>query len=171
MDQLTANRYARALFQIASGKNEIDEYFHQLSAIYEAIKRDKDFMQVISHPNIVLDEKIILIEKVFKGKVFDDILGFFYVVLRKNRAGEVLEIFESFINMVSEHKNRAAFTSAVHIKTEFSQDLNKKGEAEIEIDSDLIAGLKFTVDNRTIDARDKYQFANIKNELLQTQLA
>lgn len=170
MDQLTANRYARALFQIAYGKNKIDEYFHQLNSIYEAIKKDNDFMHVISHPNILLDEKILLIEKALKGKVFDDILGFFYVILRKNHIGEVLDIFESFINMVSEHKNKVAFTSVVHydIKTELSQEINKKVESEVEIDSDLIAGLKFIVDNRTIDVSN---FANVKNELLQTQLA
>jgi F-type H+-transporting ATPase subunit delta len=103
MDRLAADRYARALFQIALEKNDFERYFDQLNAIYEVMTEDIAFMNLLSRADITQDDKIAVIEKVFKNKIYDDILGFFYVILRRNGENDLLNIIQAFITMVKNH--------------------------------------------------------------------
>jgi F-type H+-transporting ATPase subunit delta len=103
MDRLAADRYARALFLVALEKNELDRYANELNAIYEVMTKDTAFMNLLSRADITQDDKIAVIEKMFKDQLNDDILGFFYVVLRRNGERDLLDIIKAFIAMVRNH--------------------------------------------------------------------
>ena len=45
-------RYALALYEVAEQKGKVDEYLGDLREICELIENNKDFFEVIKHPQI-----------------------------------------------------------------------------------------------------------------------
>ena len=180
MDQLTAKRYAKALFQIALEKNEIGAYCDQIKAVYDIFGTDESLLKIICHPGLIGSHKMRLLESAFKGRIADDILGFFAVILRKNRESELMGILQAFMDMAWAHNHQvtATITSAVplsesqiyDIRTKLSQKIDKQVDVVSEIDPSLIAGLTIRVDGRFIDASVKRQLDNMKKSMLQAQL-
>ena len=50
-------RYALALYEIAEEKGKVDEFLGDLRAICNLIDQDKDFQEVIKHPQISTKKK------------------------------------------------------------------------------------------------------------------
>ena len=63
MEQLISSRYAKALFDLAVESNKINEFENQVHNLYEILNSEKDFMQILQHPQIVADEKIELLKR------------------------------------------------------------------------------------------------------------
>ena len=57
MAQLIAKRYAKALFDIALENHRIDEFEHQVHMVYQILDSEKEFMKILQHPQILMDEK------------------------------------------------------------------------------------------------------------------
>lgn len=181
MAQLISNRYANALFELAKELGKIDQYNDEVKLAYSSIKSNKDFVTIIDNPQITTDEKINMFENIFKGKVSDDVLGLFYVVINKNRENLMLEIMEIFLNTVAEYKGivTAKIQSAValnesqiqEIKNKLTKNLKKHVLIEVEVDESLIGGLKIYVCGHIIDGTIKKQLEDIKKQLLDIRLA
>ncbi len=180
MDQLAAKRYAKALLQIALEKDELNQYYDQVSLVKLYFDQNDDLLGVMCHPSITYDEKMQILENIFKNLVCDDIMGLFSVILKKNREDEILSILDSFIKMTDYHFKRvtAVVSSAItlsddqinNIKANLSEKLKKQVEIKSEIDQSLIGGLKIVVDGMVFDASVKHRIETIKRELLQAQL-
>ena len=58
-------RYALALYEVAEQKGKVDEYLGDLREICELIENNKDFFEVIKHPQIGTKQK----KKTLKNKL------------------------------------------------------------------------------------------------------
>ena len=50
-------RYALALYEVAKEKNKVDEYINDLREICDLIENNKDFYEVVKHPQISTKNK------------------------------------------------------------------------------------------------------------------
>ena len=104
MAKLVSKVYGDALFEAAQETKCLDETFEQVLALQETLKEHEDLIQLLNHPQVVKEEKIQIIDSIFRGRVSDDMMGFLTTVVEKGRQGDIPAIFEYFITTVKEYK-------------------------------------------------------------------
>jgi len=181
MAKLVSRRYADAFFSLASDMGKIDEFYDEAVFIYESISSNGEFMKVLLHPDILSENKFAMLEKIFKGKVSDEFISLFSLMLKKNRESELCATLEEFTDMVLKHKGiTTAFVYSAAklseeqlsaIKEKLSVNLNKQVNIKTETDSSLIGGVKICVDGHVIDGTIKKQLDELKQNLLKIRLA
>lgn len=181
MAQLIANRYANALFELALESGKLDLIEDEVRLVIETLNSDENFIAVLNHPQITGKEKNDILESAFKGKISDEIMGLFSVVMRKNREAEISDILNAFIKKAEDHKGieTAFVTSAAplseqqisSIKDKLSQNLNKQIYIQADVDESLLGGIRVRVAGHVVDGSIKKQLDDLKKQLLNVHLA
>lgn len=176
MAKLISKRYAVALFELAKETDKIDLFNSQVELIYNSIKNDKEFLTVLNHPRISGGEKFNLFQNIYKNNISEEILGLISIVVNKNRETEILEILETFLELVKDYKGitTAYVFSAIalndeqltKIKENLSKNLNKEIIIEASVKPELIGGLLINVDGKVIDNSIKRNLDDIKKSLI-----
>lgn len=176
MAKLISKRYAVALFELAKETDKIDLFNSQVELIYNSIKDDKEFLTVLNHPRISGGEKFNLFQNIYKNNISEEILGLISIVVNKNRETEILEILETFLELVRDYKGitTAYIFSAIalndeqltKIKENLSKNLNKEIIIEASVKPELIGGLLINVDGKVIDNSIKRNLDDIKKSLI-----
>lgn len=176
MAKLISKRYAVALFELAKETDKIDLFNSQVELIYNSIKNDKEFLTVLNHPRISGGEKFNLFQNIYKDNISEEILGLISIVVNKNRETEILEILETFLELVKDYKGitTAYIFSAIalndeqltKIKENLSKNLNKEIIIEASVKPELIGGLLINVDGKVIDNSIKRNLDDIKKSLI-----
>ncbi len=176
MAKLISKRYAVALFELAKETDKIDLFNSQVELIYNSIKDDKEFLTVLNHPRISGGEKFNLFQNIYKDNISEEILGLISIVVNKNRETEILEILETFLELVKDYKGitTAYVFSAIalndeqltKIKENLSKNLNKEIIIEASVKPELIGGLLINVDGKVIDNSIKRNLDDIKKSLI-----
>lgn len=169
MAKLVANSYGEALFELALEKNALDEVLQEVMCIQNIIDENADFKKFLSHPQISKEEKISVIEKVFKDKASDDIVGLLVMIVKKDRYNEIEAIFNYFVNKVKEynHIGVATVTSAIELSEEQKKNIvnrlieltdYKEFEISYIVDKHILGGLIIRIGDRVVDS-------SLKNKL------
>ncbi len=104
MAKLVSKVYGDALFSLALEKGEQDELCKEAMLVMQAIEENKDFLPVICHPEMTQEKKIDILEDVFVGKVSEDMMGLFSIMVKKGRIGEIESVLQYFIAAVKEYQ-------------------------------------------------------------------
>ena len=75
MAKLVSRTYGDALFQLAVEENRIDTMFEEVRTVAVALQENPDLTRLMNHPKIDKEEKVKLIEDIFKGQVEDELVG------------------------------------------------------------------------------------------------
>lgn len=174
-------RYATALFDIAKEKEAIEDFEKQAEMICEIVKQEPELIQLLEHPQILQDEKIALIEKVFMGRVYEELVGLLVLIIRKNRQTLMVEILEKFLGLAREARGqvKATVTSAIpltqeqlaQIKANLETSMSKTIELETVIDKSIIGGLILHVGDKVVDGSIKGKLNGLKSQLNNLRLA
>lgn len=181
MAELITNRYATALFEVAKENNAVKNYEEQVKIIYDTLLKNPEFLQVLSDPKIILEEKYSLAEKVFEGKVYDELVGLFILLVRKNRQNYTLDILAQFLEMAQADAGilLATVTTAMPLKKEqlaqIKTNLEKSTKQTIDlvtvVDKDLIGGIVIQVGDKVVDGSVSGQLNTLSNKLKDLRLA
>jgi len=181
MAQLAANRYASALFDLALEYSKLDVFEDEIKFVLDVLNDDKEFLNVLNHPQVSGEDKLGILEKTFKGKISDEILGLFAVALKKNREAQIVNMLKLFIKKADEHKGiETAFVTSARplndkqvesIKQKLSKNLNKQIFIQADVDEALIGGVRIKVAGHIIDGTIKKQLGDLKKQLLNIHLA
>ena len=118
MAKLVSKTYGDALFELAVESNQLDELLSEVKGISQILKENGELTKLMNHPKIVKEEKIEILEQVFKGRISSELLGLMRMLVSKNHYGEMESVFSYFIEQVKEYKNigTAYVTSAFPLK-------------------------------------------------------
>ncbi len=176
MVELVSRRYSSALFELALEENSVDTLYADALGLVATLKSETEFLKVVNHPEVTLEEKAELLKKVFGGKISETFFGFFNVVLHKNREEELLSILEAFVAKCEEYKGivEAVVISAKalndaqvsKIKEKLSQNLNKEVRVSTTVDESLIGGMVIYVDGKELDSSVKTYLEEQRKTLL-----
>jgi len=176
MDRITALRYSKALFDIAKEQDKIEIYNESAQILSKLLETDENFISALSNPSISKKQKMELVETALRGRIPDDFLGLFELVLRRGREESLIEIFNCFTGLYYEHKRmvKALITSAHildkiqidEIKNIISKKINKSIDAEFVVDPSLIAGFRVEVDGVLFDFTVSNKITKLKRQLL-----
>jgi len=168
-NKLVAQRYSKALIDLAIEKNELEQVKADIDFIRSTFT--PEFRMVMASPVISGQKKIELFKAVFSDKLTPLTFTFFNLVFSKRRELVLPEIADEFIEKYRELKGFHAIeiTTAVEISEEIKNNLkarfqalprfkNKIVEIKSKVDADILGGFIAKSDDILFDA-------SIKNDL------
>lgn len=182
MAKLAHKTYADALFKLAVESNQIDVFYEEGKAIMQILGENEDLLKLLCHPKIKKEEKISVIENVFKSRISNDMTGFLVLSIEKERHNELTGILDVFVSMVKEHKRIgvAYVTTAIELDAKRKKEIEQKlidttkyvqFEMHYKVDKDIIGGMIIRIGDRVVDSSIKSKIESMSKDLYNIQLA
>ena len=175
--ELIAKRWAKALMELAQEDGGIskDDILADLHEVAESIDSSEELSNFINNPSISVEEKQIVICKLFQNRVMPIVYNFLYTLNLKKRINLIGVIAGEFQRELEEIKNivRVNVTSAIElsddkkneIRNRLAEKLNKDVLVNWSVDSGIIAGLVFNINETIIDNSIKHKLENLSNNI------
>ncbi len=142
---------------------------------------DHDLQELLSHPKIANEKKVILLEDALSDKISHDLLGGLLVlIVHKGRQAHIPEILEEVLEMVDAYEGKVkAYISSSDalsdeqksgVVTELAKQTGKEIIPLYEVDETLIGGLVIRIGDRIVDNSIKGHLHLLSRELLETKI-
>ncbi|NLK94347.1 MAG: F0F1 ATP synthase subunit delta [Clostridiales bacterium] len=172
-------RYAMALYEVAEEKGKVEEYLKDLRSVCDLIDANKDFYEVIKHPQISTKKKKETFINIFKGNIDQDLLSFLVILIEKNRILFLREKLNQMEQIYLEKNNtlKATVKTAVplldeekeQLKLKLENQYNKKIILTSVIDKSILGGVYVRVGNDVIDGTVKSKLSELKDIMLKRE--
>lgn len=170
--------YGDALFQLAVEENQVDTVLEELTGLMQVLDENSELIRLLTHPEVVKEDKLKLLQDIFQGRVSDAVMGTLLIVVRNDRSGELMSILEYVIGKIKEYKKIgiAYVTSAVELKEEQKARIEQRliettdylsMEMHYKVDSSLIGGVIIRIEDQVIDSSIKRQLERMSSVLSQ----
>lgn len=168
--------YARAVFQFAKEKGQLDQVSQELAAFWEACRSNDSLRAVLAGAGINPNDRNAISRSVVSAMGLSPIPARFIDLLSvRGRLSELPEILKSLETMIEESQGIKAgeVRSAVALSDEevsvLSAALAKRVGGKVRlrrvVDSSVLGGVVATVAGQTFDASLKSQIDRFRNEL------
>lgn len=175
MAELVQERYAKTLFEVGKELNKEDIFMEELSLIKELVKENPDFIKLLSAQNIGAEELKNTTEKIFYGKISQEIINFLKILIDNRRFNLILEMIEFYKNYYYEDRNILEVTAITAVdmtdnqKTALSDKIKKLTDKEPiilnTVDKSIMGGVILKVNNSQIDNSIKGKLEDLKVKL------
>jgi len=176
MAKLVSKTYGDALFETAIEGNRLDDFSEEAKGILTVLRENQELIRLMNHPQIVKEEKIHLIEDIFKGKVSDEMIGLMNLMIQKDHFVEMEHVFVYFLEEVKEYKNigTAYVTSVMELSEKQKEVVEAKllkttkyvaFEMHYKVDTALIGGMVIQIGDRVVDSSIKTKLYELSREL------
>ena len=170
----SAIRYAKAILELSSETNAVDQVAADMERIVEAGNDTGDFQVFLNSPVIKTDKKISILKVLFSE--FTELTMSFIELITKNKREYLhTEIASAFVNLLKKQNGIVpiSVTSAVKLEKQTLNQILEKlkshvdGEFEVteEVDPALIGGFIVRMEDKQIDASIASQLNRMKIEL------
>ncbi|MBQ9984234.1 MAG: ATP synthase F1 subunit delta [Lachnospiraceae bacterium] len=177
MAKQVSKTYGSALFEVALENNTLDATLEEVLFVKQTFLENEELGKLLLHPNIEKEEKIQVIENIYKGKISDEITGLMIMLITKGHQKDFISVFDYVISAIKEEKGIgiAYITSAVELSKEQKARIEQKLlettrykviEGEYRTDKELIGGLVIRINDTVVDSSLKTQIANLSKSLL-----
>lgn len=179
-NSIIAQRYAKAIFDLALEMNVIEETKADMELIFSVCTANKDFVQLLKSPVIRAEKKIQVMTRVFEDEITELSLRYLLIITRKKREKFISNIADEFIQIYKKFKN--IFTIHLESAESISDDIRKKvivlledhtkGTVELTevVKKELIGGFIFSYDDYKYDASIAYQLRKMKKSAAEFNL-
>lgn len=172
-------RYAMAIYKVGEEKGKVEEYLEQLREVVDLIYSNDDMMMLLKHPEISTARKKHAFERIFKGRVDDEIYTFLLILINKDR---ILYLKEKLNEMEKIHleKNNtllAVTKTVIPLNEEERETLlyrleriyGKKILLKEEIEPSIIGGVYVRVGDDVMDGTLKFKLEKMKELMLKAE--
>ena len=181
MAKLVSTTYGEALFELAAENGREEEFLSEVEALKKLLEGNPDFGRLMNHPKILKEEKLKVLEEVFSGRISKELLGFLYLIVTKDRYGEIDSILDFFIDKVKQHQGIgiAYVATAIGLNEAQKKEIEDKllsttsfckMEMHYQVEEDLIGGMVIRIGDRVVDSSVKTKLFELQRELLKVQL-
>ena len=176
--ELVAKRWALALMELALENENVskEDILDDLREIATTIDSSEELSNVINNPSISTEEKQIVLCKLFQNSIMPIVYNFIYVLNLRKRMNVISAIADEFEKELERVKNitRVNVTSAIElnderkkdIKSKIAEKLSKEVVVDWGVDSDIIAGLIFNIDELIIDNSVRHKLEDLSKEII-----
>lgn len=176
--ELVAKRWAVALMELALENENVskEDILDDLREVASTIDSSEELSNVINNPSISTEEKQIVLCKLFQNNIMPIVYNFIYVLNLRKRMNVISAIADEFEKELERVKNitRINITSAIElnnerkeeIKSKISEKLSKEVVVDWGVDSDIIAGLIFNIDELIIDNSVRHKLEDLSKEII-----
>lgn len=167
-----AKRYARAVFELATGEGRVDEWLAQLGALRLVLANPR-LADVLRNPTISIEQRMELVTSM--KLVDDEAANLAKLLIEGHRVDEIAGIADEFERLADEAAGRvrAVVTTAVELEppdrdrvsSELSKRLGKDVNMEVRVDPRILGGLKLQYGDRLIDASVATRLQQLRRRL------
>lgn len=181
MAKLISKTYGEALFELAVEENKTSLFLEEVGELLKVIGQNQDFGQFMNHPKIPKEEKIEVLENIFRDRIDKELLGFLVTIVEKDRYSEVEEILNYVIDSIKEYRKIgvAYVMTAIPLQENEKKDIEAKLldttkyetlECHYQVDESLIGGMVIRMGDRVVDSSIRTKLESLERELLAIQL-
>ena len=179
MAKLVSKTYGDALFAVAKEEGRMDEFYEVANVVVEILRSNEEFVNLMNHPEINKSDKLKIVEDTFLEKVPQEFVGLMTLMITKNRAGDLLSVFEYFLDLVKEEKKigKADVTTAIGLTQAQKEKVEQKllettkyetFEMRYHVDETLIGGMIIRIGDRVVDSSIKTKLYDLSRQLRNT---
>ncbi|MGG7059910.1 F0F1 ATP synthase subunit delta [Clostridium tertium] len=172
-------RYALALYEVAEEKGKVQQYLEDLREICDLIDNNKDFYEVIKHPQISTKKKKKTFINIFKGHIDEELLSFLLILIEKDRILFLKEKLREMEKIDLERNNTIkgiVKTTVPLTEQEFNKlvsELEKKYNKHVilkqVIDESILGGIYLRINNDVIDGTIKSKLEELQDLMLKRE--
>ena len=162
MAKLVSKVYGDALFSLALEENKLDEVWEEVKLLSSALQENKEFTNMMTHPDMTQEKGLALLEEAFGGKLSDVMIGFFQVLVKKGRFSEILSVLDYFQKEAKEYKKIGVVyvTTPTGLTEEQKSSIVERltqisGYQSLEmnyvVDPGLLGGIRIRIGDRVVD--------------------
>lgn len=181
MAKLISKTYGEAIFELAVSEDRVDELTEEIQGVLKVLEENPKFSDIMKHPKITKEEKLQVIETVFKGRVSDELTGFIRLIVEKGRYGNLREIMQYFLDEVKKQKGIgvAYVSSALPLREEQRKQVEAKllsttnfreMEMHYQVEESLIGGMVIRIGDKVADSSIRTKLTHLEQQLLKIQL-
>jgi F-type H+-transporting ATPase subunit delta len=163
-------RYAKAIFDLAQGDGNVEEWALRLSKVRDVLS-DPDVAGVLTNPTIATEQRMALVSDLFDGEA----TNLAKLLIESDRVREVEDIVKEFERLADEAAGRlrATVTTAVElapkdrdrVADELSKRLGKEITLNLVVDPRILGGLKLQYGDRLVDASVATKLQQLRRRL------
>jgi F-type H+-transporting ATPase subunit delta len=168
-----AKRYARAVFELATGEGQVDEWSERLTKV-AGVLSEPQVAAMLTNPTIPIALRMELISA--PPQVFDpEATNLARLLIESNRVRDVRDIADAYEALADQAAGRvrATITTAVELEpeerdrvaSELSKRLGKDVRVEVVVDERILGGLKLQYGDRLIDASVATKLQQLRRRL------
>ncbi len=169
-------RYAKALLNIASAENQVEQYSEELVGIAAVLKREDLLRLLLDSPTFPLQKKTAIMNDIAEHlKLSDGMRNFLDLLLEKGRIIYLPEIDANYRRFADDLSGvvRAKIRSANKLTKKRAEEIQKSLEAQtgkkvvlhVDTDKSLIGGLQAEMGGKLFDGSVKTQLKRIADTL------
>lgn len=181
MAKLVSKTYGEALFELAVEEGKEDEFLLEITKLKELLSENPDFSKLMNHPKILKEEKLDVVDTVFKGRISEELLGFLRLIVIKDRYIDIDDILDYFISEVKSLKGIgiANVVTAIPLSDEQKKSVVKRlletteyntMEMHYDVDESIIGGMVIRIKDRVVDSSIQTKLNKLQRELLSLQV-
>ena len=174
MATAAARRYARAVFELASGEGRVDDWRTQLVALRNLMTQPR-VESVLRNPTIPTEQRMGLIAT--DEGLDPQVVNLGRLLVESGRVQEIAGVAEEFDTLADEAAGRvrAVVTTAVElpdderdqVARELSSRLGKEVALRTEVDPRVLGGLKLQYGDRLFDATVATRLQQLRRRLIE----
>ena len=176
--ELISKRWAKALMELVQEDEGIsgDDVLRDLKAVSETIDASGELADVINNPSVSTEEKQIVLCKLFQESIMPVVYNFIFALNLRKRVGLISDIaveFEKELDRVNNIKH-VNITSAIELSDDRKEEIKNKIASKLKsdivvdwgVDTDIIAGLIFNIDEIVVDNSVRHKLEDLSNNIM-----
>jgi F-type H+-transporting ATPase subunit delta len=173
----SGKRYARAAFELALGKNQLEDWQEGLKKM-ASLATDQGLMALLEDPRIPFDAKKNLLQKQL-GEIHPLALNLAALLVSKGALSRSPDIFQQYNNLLDAHRGvqRAKVTTALPLGTEekgvisrrLGEIVDRKLVIDGQIDASIIGGFIARIGDMVIDGSIRQKLETLKKNMVEAK--
>ena len=171
--QVSGDRYARALFELASEKGTVDDWLVQLDLAVQVLNDDA-FRALLNHAEVSLLRKREAVEAVL-AEVDPMVQNLISLLVARGSVGVVGDVYDNYTRLVdiAKGRQRVELTSAVELEDNqidkikvFVEGLVKKEVViHTSVDESILGGIVIQIGDQLLDGSTKTQLEGLRKQV------
>ncbi|MCR4866480.1 MAG: ATP synthase F1 subunit delta [Lachnospiraceae bacterium] len=181
MAKLISKTYGDALLEIAKEEKKVDLLLEEVTAVMAILKDNPEFSKLMNNPRISVDEKQTVMSNVFEGRISNELMGFFSMIVNKGRYDHIDEILTYFQDEVKKIKGIgvAYVTTPLELSDAQKKNVEKKlletagfkqMEMHYDIDSELVGGMRIRIGDRVVDSSIHTKILKMQQDMMKVMV-
>jgi len=177
---VVANRYAKALFDLAAAGGVVTKVEQDLKTVVDALNSNEELVKFLALPTVSAEKKIDVLKASFGTDVSELVYNTLRLMVTRNRQAVIVNLFDSYVKIAGEATGQAhaivytakALTDAelAEVATQFEQVTGKKIVAEQRVKAELLGGIQVRIGDRLYDGSLAGKLARLQKSLYSNAL-
>ncbi|MDO8630855.1 MAG: ATP synthase F1 subunit delta [Phycisphaerales bacterium] len=169
--------YARAMYELAAEKSQVDALREELNAVAGLIEAHHDFATFLTSPTVDDEAKRKTLEKLFRGRCADLLVDSLQVINRNERQGFIGAVAAA-LGILDEERcggvevrvqtaTALSASARERLRAVFAKKTGRKPRIVETVDESLVGGLVVRIGDEKLDASVARKLAVLSNVLLE----